>query len=98
MTRQSTVRLGVVGLGNIARQHVDNIASGQVMGCELVALCSRRDSELADALGLPHFADYRQLIDSGLCDAVLVATPTFSHAAVGGYALRAALHLGEPAG
>ena len=88
-----TVRIGVIGLGNIARQHIDNIRSGAVADCELAAICSRSPSELADELSVPHFSDYRELVASGTCDAVLIATPTFNHFDAGAYALGAGLHV-----
>lgn len=93
MSQNSIVRLGVIGLGNIAQQHINNIVSGQVEGCELTALCARQPTELAVQLGVTHFTDYRELIASKLCDAVLIATPTFHHFEVGAAALRAGLHV-----
>lgn len=93
MGSEESVRLGVVGLGNIGRQHIDNISTGSVRGCELAALSSRQPSDLAASLGVTHYRDYRDLIASGLCDAVLVATPTFSHLEIGKAVLEAGLHL-----
>ncbi len=87
------IRLGVIGLGNIARQHIQNIVSGEVSGCQLAALCSRTAHPLASELGVPHFQDYRELIGSGCCDAVLIATPTFTHMETGICALEAGLHV-----
>ena len=93
MSEQSLVTLGVIGLGNIASQHIDNIQSNLVANCQVTAICSRNGHALAGTLGVPHFKDYRALIDSGCCNAVLVATPTYSHAEIGAYALRAGMHL-----
>jgi predicted dehydrogenase len=93
MGAAADIRLGIVGLGNIARQHIDNITGGRVPGCRIAALCSRHADELAAELGVPHFSDYRALVASGDCDAVLVATPTFSHFEIGACVLRAGLHL-----
>ncbi len=87
------VRLGVIGLGNIAKKHIQNIRAGEVAGCELAAVCSRNPGAGATAPGIRHFTDYRDLIASGLCDAVLVATPTFNHLEIGTAALEAGLHL-----
>lgn len=93
MNEGKSVRLGVIGLGNIAGQHIDNVRSGQVTDCEVSALCSRSPSELATEMELPHFTDHRELIGSGLCDAVLIATPTFRHFEIGAAALEAGLHV-----
>ena len=93
MNQKNIVRLGVIGLGNIARQHIENVSSGQVAGCSIAAICSRQPHDLAQTLGVPHFSDYRELIGSGHCDAVLIATPTFSHFDIGTCALGAGLHV-----
>ncbi len=91
MTRK--IRLGVIGLGNIGQQHIKLIRSSAVERCDITALCARGDSGLAADLGSTHFSDYRELVDSGLCDAVLVATPTLSHRDIGCYALDKGLHV-----
>ncbi|MCB1705019.1 MAG: Gfo/Idh/MocA family oxidoreductase [Halioglobus sp.] len=93
MGQNSVVRLGVIGLGNIARQHIQNLAGGQVADCELAATCARQAPAAADAFGVPHFTDYAELVHSGTCDAVVVATPTFTHFDIGACALRAGLHV-----
>jgi predicted dehydrogenase len=93
MSDNKNLRLGVIGLGNIAGQHIANVREGRVPGCEVTALCSRGTSDLATDMGVAHFTSHQQLIDSGLCDAVLVATPTFHHLAAGSAALQAGLHL-----
>jgi predicted dehydrogenase len=87
------LRLGVIGLGNIGTQHIGQISSGAVERVRITALASRQPSQLATDLGARHFTDYRQLVDSGECDAVLVATPTMSHRDIGEYVLQAGLHL-----
>ncbi|MEH6582540.1 MAG: Gfo/Idh/MocA family oxidoreductase [Halioglobus sp.] len=87
------VKLGVIGLGNIGRQHIAHVQSGAVDNCVIAALASRGSDSLAAELGVPHFTDYRELIDSGSCDAVLIATPTMSHREIGLHALAAGLHV-----
>ncbi len=93
MGQSKSVRLGVIGLGNIARQHIDNLSNGRIADCTLAAVCSRQSTALAADPGVPHFTDYEELVRSGLCDAVLVATPTFTHFETGACALRAGLHV-----
>ena len=87
------VRVGVVGLGNIARQHIQNIVDGEVQGCEIGAICSRSGAELSDELGVQHFSDYRALCDSGLVDALIIASPTMQHFPMAKYALERKLHV-----
>ena len=88
-----TLRLGVIGLGNIGQQHIAHVRSGQAGNCVISALASRGTTTLADEIGARHFSDYRALVDSGCCDAVLVATPTMSHQEIGIYVLQKGLHL-----
>lgn len=87
------IRLGIVGLGNIGLQHIKNVLSGEVPRCQLTAVSSRSLHPIAGEIGVPHFCDYRDLIDSGLCDAVLVAAPNLQHSSIGEYVLDKGLHL-----
>lgn len=87
-----TLRLGLIGLGNIARQHIHNIEIGAVADCQVSAVCSRNRPEDLPA-GARHFSDYQAMINSGLCDAVLVASPTLYHQEMGMAVLAAGLHL-----
>ena len=101
MGHNRVVRLGIIGLGNIARQHIDNLSAGLVADCVLAAVCSRQPPAEAvagagagvGARSVPHFTDYAELVASGCCDAVLVATPTYTHFETGACALRAGLHV-----
>ena len=88
-----SIRIGVEGLGNIAQQHIKNVLEGHVRHAKLTAICSRSESDYTRSLGVAHFTDYRELIASRLCDAVVVATPTYSHLDVGAAVLDAGLHL-----
>ena len=87
------LRLGVVGLGNIGQQHIGHVSGGAVSGCKVTAVSSRNVTSLAAEIDATHFTDYRELVDSGECDAVLVATPTLNHLEIGEYVLGAGLHL-----
>lgn len=87
------VRLGVVGLGNIAQQHIQNVVNGHVADCKVTAVCTRSGQSLAQQLNIAHFDNADSLIGSGVCDAVLVATPTYTHTDIGAAVLNAGLHL-----
>lgn len=87
------IRLGVIGLGNIAKQHIANITSGAVEHCQLTAIFSRSQSDLAQELGINHYSEYQALCDSGDVDAVLIATPTMSHYEIAAYTLARDIHV-----
>lgn len=85
------LRLGIIGLGNIGAKHAANVHDGEVTGCRVTAVCSR--TARTTGAGATHYIDYRALIDSGDVDAVLVATPTYTHGEIGRYALERGLHV-----
>lgn len=89
------MKIGIIGLGNIGRIHAKNIQDGVVKDCTLVAVANQPIESLDDfkAQGIASFGDAFELIDSGLCDAVIVALPTHLHAPIGIQALKAGLHL-----
>src|ERR1044071_6966169 len=66
-------------------------------GAEVVALCGRDAAKAAAIAGkfgaAKVFTDYRALIASGMCDAVVVATPDDSHAEFTMTAIDAGLHV-----
>lgn len=99
---EQVVRLGVVGLGNIGNAHCQMLLQGAVSRVELAAVASTstpsaknsiEDANQDAGYGVPHFSDYQALLTSGLVDAVLVATPTYSHPEIGRRVLEAGLHL-----
>jgi predicted dehydrogenase len=89
------MKFGIIGLGNIGRIHAKNIQDGLVENAELVAVANQPLESMDDfrAQGIACFADAGELIESGLCDAVIVALPTHLHAPAGIQALEAGLHL-----
>jgi hypothetical protein len=84
------VRVGVVGVGSMGRTYAEAI--GAIEGLELAALCTRTLDRIADLPG-PKFSDHRAMIASGRVDAVVIATPHWSHPTVAIDALRASLHV-----
>ena len=43
-----SIRLGIIGLGNIGRFHAGHVLEGKVARCELTAVCSRNPAALAE--------------------------------------------------
>lgn len=86
----AALRVGVVGLGNIGQAHTKLLQDGAIPGATLAAVCARTAS---GPVGVPHFADHEALFTSGLIDAVLVATPTYTHPAISQAAVARGLHV-----
>ena len=81
---KSELRYGIIGAGSMGREHIENI---KVMGGATVTAISdphvpSQEAALAMAPGASVFTDHRALLDSGLIDAVVIATPNDTHAAV----------------
>ena len=89
------LRYGVVGTGMMGREHIANIA--HLPGARVTALADPHPPSLDAAASLApaaaRFSSHRDLIDAGLCDAVVIATPNMTHAAVLGDVLGTDLHV-----
>lgn len=98
------VKLGVIGLGNMGSGHTQNILAGKTPEITLAAAADRREARRAWAQdnlpGVPLFTEGSQLIASGLCDAVLIATPHYQHPTLAQEAFSQGLHVmcEKPAG
>ncbi|MFV0451147.1 MAG: Gfo/Idh/MocA family protein [Propioniciclava sp.] len=94
MDGESSVRLGVIGLGvqgsRYARLLTDNQVPGMVLGA--VAGRSPRTASGAADLGVPYFPGYQAMIDSGTVDAVVTTGPHATHPAMASYALEHGVH------
>ena len=84
------IRVAVVGVGHVGKEHARILAS--LPQAELIGVADVDGSkkERADALGVPFFQKYRDLI--GKVEAVTVATPTSTHAAIAQDFLQAGVH------
>ncbi len=92
------IRLGIIGIGNMGSEHCRLILSDRVHGIELTAVADPRTSRQEWAKAhLPEtvtiFQDGEQLIASGLCEAVLIATPHYLHPVLSEKALKNGLHV-----
>ena len=88
------VRLGVVGLGSMGRRHLESAALDARFS--VTAVCDQdagRAAAEAASVGAAGFDDTAKLIDSGVCDALLVATPHNRHVVCAAPALLAGLHV-----
>jgi len=94
------VRYGIVGVGMMGREHLRNLAA--LPGAEVTAVSDPHPASLDEALaeaartGIAPpaaFGDHRSLLESGRCDAVVVASPNMTHVDVLGDVLDAGVHV-----
>ena len=76
------LRYGIIGAGSMGREHIENI---KVMGGAKITAISDPDGNSRDLAnkaigeGVKQFTDHRELLNSGLIDAVVIATPNDTH-------------------
>jgi predicted dehydrogenase len=87
------LRLGIIGLGNMGQAHAESISGGRVSRCRLAAVCDPDEQLLKRYAQARPFRSSSALIKSAEVDAVLVATPHYSHTTIGIEALEAGLHV-----
>ncbi|HEY8566513.1 MAG TPA: Gfo/Idh/MocA family oxidoreductase [Beijerinckiaceae bacterium] len=80
-----TLRYGLIGAGMMGREHIRNLAL--IPGSQVTALSdpdegSRAASAQAAGRGVAVFSDHRALLESGLVDAVLIASPNDTHKSI----------------
>ncbi len=93
------IRYGIIGCGSMGREHILNLLSSA--DCQVTALTDPNAQSVSSALALTRgaavkprvFETVQQLLDSGLCDAVVVASPNFTHAAILKQVLAADVHV-----
>jgi predicted dehydrogenase len=90
------IRYAVIGTGMMGVEHIENIAA--LDGAEVTAICdtnarSRATGQRAAGTDVVVFEDRSDLIASGLCDAVVVATPNHTHIDVIPELLASELHM-----
>ncbi len=90
-----SVRLGIVGTGNMGGNHARQVLEGKVPGLTLSALCDINPKRFEAFVEhqLPTFTSAEALLTSGTVDAVMVATPHYAHTTIGIQVLEAGLHL-----
>ena len=93
-----TVRIGIVGVGNMGSVHLGFFADGKIAGAKVTALADTNAEKLRQACRRypDRYALYdsgEALIDNADVDAVLIATPHYSHPALGMRAFARGLHV-----
>ncbi|EFM08695.1 oxidoreductase domain protein [Paenibacillus curdlanolyticus YK9] len=100
----SSVRIGVIGVGNMGASHAKELLAGHIQGATLGAVCdgmtSKREWAREALPTVPVFETSEAMLQSGLVDAVIVATPHYDHPEQALRALEAGKHVlvEKPAG
>ena len=93
----NTIRVGVIGIGNMGTAHAACLQKGAVDGLSLAAVCDCNPQKRAVCVekfpSVPFFDDWQQLIAAKAVDAVIIATPHRFHAHIAQAALEAGLHV-----
>ena len=78
----SKMSVGVIGAGAIGKTHIDRAL--RHADVELVAIAdpAPQAEEFARTLGVPWFADYKQMLDVARPRGVMIATPNVTHARI----------------
>ena len=93
-TMSSTIRVGIVGCGGIARAHVDGYKAEKVQFVGVTDVNREAAGKLAGELKhVPVYDDYHELIDKAKPDVVSICTPPVAHEAVARYALEHGVHV-----
>jgi len=92
-TFMKNIRIGIVGLGNMGRGHAQNILNHKVPGLELTAVTDAISPAPGVVPGELFVPTVEGMIASGKIDALLIATPHYSHTTIGLAALQAGLHV-----
>ena len=99
------IKLGILGVGNIGRDHIKRVVEGKCPEIELTAVCDLKQDRLDYARelageSLPVFKSAEEMMDSGLIDSVLVSVPHYDHPKFAMMAMEKGLHvlIEKPAG
>jgi predicted dehydrogenase len=91
---EGPVRLGVIGLGNMGSAHCRLLREVPELALTAVAdIDARRLERITGRYDCTGFGDGDALLRARLCDAVLIATPHYSHTTIGIQALRMGYHV-----
>ena len=88
------VRFGVIGVGGMGSGHCSMIP--KIPETQLAAICDVNSETLTAAgarYGVPTFSTHIELLDSGLVDAVVIATPHYFHPDIAEDAFSRGIHV-----
>ncbi len=101
------VRFGVIGVGNQGTYYITSIFNKNLAeNAVLTAICDLNENKIKNVLSmegcenLATFTDYKEMVASGLVDAVMVETPHYFHPEIVSYCLSKGINVicDKPAG
>lgn len=98
-----TIRLGILGIGNMGCTHATFLQKGKCPDFTLAAICDSNPERLSwakETFGVPCFESAEALFDSGLIDACIIAVPHYDHTKYAIACMEKGIHvmLEKPAG
>ena len=98
-------RIGIIGLGNQGSMYLKKLFNkGKIPSGEVTAVCDINPNKIkaleGELHGVKAFADYKDLLASGLTDGVIVAVPHYQHPEISIAAMEAGINVlcEKPAG
>ena len=91
------VKVGIVGLGRLGRQHAENYLAFRIPHCELTAVCSVVQEEVDEVQKkwqIPYgYTKYEDMLTNNELDAIFIASPSGFHCNQIQQALEAGFHV-----
>jgi len=88
------VRVGIIGTGGMGQGHASYV--NELEECQLTAVCDIEPEvckQVSEEHGVPGFEKHIDLLDSGLVDMVLIATPHYFHPPIAVDAFERGIHV-----
>lgn len=98
------IKFGIVGMGNQGSHYANLLKDGKIENGVLACICDNNPVKLENAKNkfteIVYFSDYKEMLDSGECEAVLVETPHYQHPEIVMECLKRGIHVicDKPAG
>lgn len=99
-----TLKMGIVGFGNMGTAHCRGLVAGKAKNVKLAAIAdtspARREAARKEFPDVPVFASAKEMFESGVIEAVEIAVPHYDHPAIAVDAFEHGLHVlvEKPAG
>lgn len=92
-----SVRIGVIGIGNMGSNHANYLLKNEIENAELTCVCDIDENKL-NTFNQKHpqiktFLNFEDLINSGSVDAVIIAVPHYLHPEMSIYAFKHDIHV-----